>query len=186
MHFTLARVITMVVTLLTHLLQLVVLVPHGATVPHHTGHRGVDDDVAADMDELFGEVSVPPWYVQVSDALAGVDHSQPRPGGVGRRQVSFHLPLLGVASDLVVDVPQAVVGVHAKLLEQSRVLSEDFLVVDLDHVTEQDGVGDLHHGGLEVQGHHEPLVLAITQLRLEELCEGGDAHPGGVDHFPGF
>merc|ERR1719228_1390696 len=26
------------------LLQLVVLVPHGAAVPHHAGHGGVDDD----------------------------------------------------------------------------------------------------------------------------------------------
>ena len=29
------------------------------------------------------------------------------------------------------------------------------LEVDLDTVTEDDGVGDLHHGGLHVQGHHK-------------------------------
>ena len=37
------------------LLQFVVLVPHSATVSHHIGHTGVDDDIAGD--------------VQVGDAL---------------------------------------------------------------------------------------------------------------------
>ena len=37
------------------LLQLVVLVPHSATVSHNIGHTGVDDDIA--------------WHVQVGNTL---------------------------------------------------------------------------------------------------------------------
>ena len=36
---------------------------------------------------------------------------------------------------------------------------------------------------LQVQGDHEPLGLAVLKLGLEEVGEGGQGHPGGVDHL---
>ena len=51
-----------------HLLQLVVFVPHGATVADHTRHARIDDDVTG--------------HVEVRDPLAGVHHGQGRSGGV--------------------------------------------------------------------------------------------------------
>ncbi len=48
-------------------------------------------------------------------------------------------------------------------------------------VAEDDRVGDLHHGGLEVQGEQHALGLGAGDLRGEELAQRGDAHDGRVD-----
>ena len=36
---------------------------------------------------------------------------------------------------------------------------------------------------LQVQGDHEPLGLAVLELGLKEVGEGGQGHSGGVDHL---
>ena len=42
-------------------------------------------------------------------------------------------------------------------LVRSQLLKEEsaYLEVDLNAVSKDDGVGNLHHGGLHVQGHHQ-------------------------------
>ena len=43
------------------------------------------------------------------------------------------------------------------------------LVIDLNTVAKDERVRDLHHGGLQVQGHHEAPGLAVSNLLLKEL-----------------
>ncbi len=91
----------------------------------------------------------------------------------------------GQRLDLHVEVAQAHVRVDAGLLQRGRVLLEDVLEEDGDGVAEHDGVGDLHHGGLEVQGEQHAAGLGVVDLVRVELAERLHAHPGGVDDLAG-
>ena len=46
-------------------------------------------------------------------------------------------------------------------------LLEGVLAVDGEHVAEEDRVGDLHHGRLEMQRDHQLLLLALGELLLD-------------------
>mmetsp|Transcript_22241 Transcript_22241/g.70082 ORF Transcript_22241/g.70082 Transcript_22241/m.70082 type:complete len:584 (-) Transcript_22241:83-1834(-) len=142
--------------------------PHLAGVPDHGGHGRIDDDVAR--------------HVEVGDAPVGVDHGQL--GALGVRGLDVRLDgvalPLGQLPDLAVEVAEAVVGVHAERLEGRSVLLEDVLEEDGDHVAEHDGVGHLHHRGLEMQRPQGVLVAGL-QLLLIELLQRLDAHDAGVN-----
>mmetsp|Transcript_47237 Transcript_47237/g.122074 ORF Transcript_47237/g.122074 Transcript_47237/m.122074 type:complete len:711 (+) Transcript_47237:1148-3280(+) len=64
-------------------------------------------------------------------------------------------------------------------------LLEDVLVEDRDEVPEHDGVGDLHHRGLEVHGEEHILLLRVLDLLLDELTQSLGAHERGVDDLAG-
>ena len=64
-------------------------------------------------------------------------------------------------------------------------LREDFAEEDLHCVPEEDGVGDLHHRGLEVQGEEHALLLRILDLGLQKLDERALAHEGCVEDLAG-
>jgi hypothetical protein len=55
-----------------------------------------------------------------------------------------------------------------------------------DGVAEEDGVGDLHHGGLEVEREEDAVGLGLGDLLLVEGHEGGLAHDGGVEDLAGL
>lgn len=65
--------------------------------------------------------------------------------------------------------------------ERLAVLGEGVREEGADHVAEDDRVGDLHHGGLEVDGEQHVLGLGAGDLRGEELAQGRDAHDRRVD-----
>ncbi len=65
--------------------------------------------------------------------------------------------------------------------ELVTVLGEGVREESADRVAEDDRVGDLHHGGLEVQREQHALGLGAGDLRGEELAQRGDAHDGRVD-----
>jgi len=125
--------------------------------------------------------------VQVGDALVRVDHGERRARGVHGLDVGLDLgPLVGGQGlDLLVEVAEPHVGVHAGLLQRGGVLLEDVLVEDGDGVAEHDRVGDLHHGGLEVEREQHPVLPGVLDLVREELAEGLRAHPRGVDDLAG-
>ncbi len=135
-----------------HVLQLVVLIPHPAPVAHHIRHGGVNDDVVG--------------HVQVGDAAPGVDHGQGRACVVHRRNVSLDLGFfLGrQAVELGQHVGQPVVDVGPDLFENLGVLVERLLEVDRHAVAEHDGVRDLHHRRLEVQGQQHAVLLCRVHL----------------------
>ena len=56
---------------------------------------------------------------------------------------------------------------------------------DLDGVTEDDRVGDLHHRGLHVQREQDARVLRVGDLFGEERPECADAHDRRVDDLTG-
>ncbi len=150
---------------------LAVLAPHLAGVADHRRHRGVDDDVARN--------------VQVGDAFHGVDHRHFRAVAVHLVDVVEDLFLLGGGQrlDLVVDAGDTVVRVHAELFEELAPLVEDVLVVDAHRMSEDDRVGNLHHGRLDVQGPHDAGFLAVLQGLLEEVAQLAAAHEHAVEHF---
>ena len=55
------------------------------------------------------------------------------------------------------------------------------LVEDGDAVAEHDGVGDLHHGRLQMQGQQNTIPLGHFDLLGVEFAQGGHIHYGGVN-----
>ena len=154
-------------------LKLALGVPHLARGADHGGHRGVHDDVARD--------------VEVGDALVGIDHRERRAGGVGGLDVGLDLRLLvgGEGLDLTNQIAEAVPQIHAERGEGGGVFGEEVLEEDLDGVAENDRVGDLHHGGFQVDGEQDVVLFRLGDLLSEELDEGGLVEDGGVDDFAG-
>ena len=83
--------------------------------------------------------------------------------------------------DLVVEIDHPVVDVHTQFVEHLLVLGEGVLVEDLHRVAEDDGVGDLHHRRLDVQGEHHAGLVRILDLLLVELAQGFLAHEHALD-----
>mmetsp|Transcript_23502 Transcript_23502/g.50024 ORF Transcript_23502/g.50024 Transcript_23502/m.50024 type:complete len:281 (+) Transcript_23502:1706-2548(+) len=52
-------------------------------------------------------------------------------------------------------------------------------------MAEHDGVRDLHHGGLQVQGEEHALLLGLINLLVKECAEVLAIHEGGIEHLPG-
>mmetsp|Transcript_20289 Transcript_20289/g.41667 ORF Transcript_20289/g.41667 Transcript_20289/m.41667 type:complete len:241 (+) Transcript_20289:1086-1808(+) len=109
-------------------LLLVIGVPHLAPAADGCGHGVVNDDVAGD--------------VEVGDALVRVDHGDLRTLRVRRCEIILDDLLLVCrqAGDLLVDVTEAVVGIHAQGREGALVLLENILEVGFDAMSEHDGI----------------------------------------------
>ena len=135
------------------------------------GHGGVDDDVGRDM--------------QVGDALVGVHHVHGR--AIVERSLEAGLDFSRLVSrqggNLGFQIADAEVRVDADFRKGGRVLGEEVLQEGLDHMAEDDRVGDLHHRGLEVHGEEHALVLGILNFLLEESGQGLGAHEGCVQHI---
>jgi hypothetical protein len=141
-------------------------VPHLAGGADHGGHGGVDDDVARDM--------------EIGDALVGVDHGDGRAGRVGGLDVGLDRGLLGggEGGDLLDEVAEAVVQIHPEFGEGGGVLGEQVLEEHLHGEAEEDGVGDLHHRGLEVEREERAVGLGLGDLGGVEGLEGGPCSCG--------
>ena len=151
--------------------ELAARVVHLAAGADERRHRRVDDDVARD--------------VQVRDALVGVDVGESGAGGVGGLNVGFDRRALigGQRLDLLRQVTETVVQVHAELRERSGVLFEQIFEEHAHRVAEDDGVGDLHHRRLEVQGEKDPLALRARDLLFVERDERALSEHGAVEHL---
>ena len=141
--------------------------PQLAAVADQGRHGGVHDDVAR--------------HVQVGDPLVGVDVGQPR--ARGQRGLECGLDLRAVRQRLQPgqDRAEAVVGREAGGGEVVAVLVEDLREVRLHRVAEDDRVGDLHHGRLEVHREQHVLGLRRRQRVDQERPQIGGLHDGGVD-----
>ena len=149
--------------------QLAVRTPHFPGFADHGGHGGIDDHVAR--------------HVQVGDALVGVHHRQFGPGRIARLDIGFDLGArrFRQLGDFRVKVAQAVIEIDAQLFEDGGVLGEGIGEKDGDRVAEHDGIGDLHHGRLEVQRQEHALVFRVLDLRRVKRAQRTLAHHGGVD-----
>jgi hypothetical protein len=154
--------------------QLAVGAPHLAGVTDHGRHRGVDDDVAR--------------HVQVGDAFVGVDHRQRRARGVDRLDVGFDLRLLlgRQGLDASVQVADAVVQVEADLGQHVGVLGQGVFIELGNDLAEHDRVGDLHHGGFQVNRQQHALFLGVFDFSGDEAAQGVFAHDGAVDDLAGL
>jgi len=121
--------------------------------------------------------------VQVGDASSRVDHRKRRLFLVDRGDVRFDLRLFvgGKPVQLLVDIGETVVEVHADFIERIGVLVQRLLVVDRYAVTEHDGIGYLHHGRFQMQGKQHTVLLRLFDLLGVELTQGGHIHHRGID-----
>ena len=51
---------------------------------------------------------------------------------------------------------------------------------------EEDRIGDLHHGGLQVEGEQNPLLLGLLGGLGVELPQGGNIHDRAVENLAGL
>ena len=82
-----------------------------------------------------------------------------------------------------VEVTESVVGVETGGTQGIAMLVEQIPKVRLHAVTEDNGVGYLHHGRLHVQGEEHALFAGVVELLGEKGAEGISAHHRGVDDF---
>mmetsp|Transcript_100269 Transcript_100269/g.223815 ORF Transcript_100269/g.223815 Transcript_100269/m.223815 type:complete len:609 (+) Transcript_100269:182-2008(+) len=149
--------------------ELIVLGPHAARVTNGCGHGSIDDHVR--------------WHMQIRDALPRVHICELRPREIASLDVCLHLGLLQVTGDLCVDVTKAILRVHPELIQEITMLVEGGLVVDVNGLPEENGVRDLHHRRLQVQGEKCALLCAL-ELLLVEVSQGGDVHEAAIDDLP--
>ena len=149
-------------------------VPHLAGGTDHRRHGRVDDHVAR--------------YVQIRDALVGVDHREGGALRLGGLEVGLDrgARLGREGLDLGDEIAEAIVQVDVERREGGGVLGEDILEIRADGMAEEDGVGDLHHRRLEVERQQQPLAAGAVDLRLVEGEQGAAAHDGGVEDFAGL
>ncbi|MNZ64731.1 hypothetical protein D3C78_829050 [compost metagenome] len=154
--------------------QLAVGAPHLAGVTDHRRHRGVDDHVAR--------------HVQVGDAFVGVDHRQGRANGVDRLDVSFDGRLLlgRQGLDASVQVADAVVQVEADLCQHVSVLGQCVFIELGNDLAEHDRVGDLHHGGFQVNRQQYALCLGVFDFGGDEAAQGVFAHDRAIEDLTGL
>ena len=151
--------------------ELAVRAPHLPGITDDDGHGSIDDDVVG--------------HVQVRDALVGIHHRQGGVRLVDGLDVGLDLRSLCFRQllDLRQQVAQAVVQVHAEHLDHGGVLGEHVLVEDGNRMAEHDGIGDLHHGGLEVQRQQQAFLPGRLDLGSVEGPQGFDIHHRGIDDF---
>ena len=154
------------------ILGLVVLVPHLAAGLHHRWHGGIDDDIR--------------WNVQSGNALVRVDVSQR--ATVFLRLLEGLLDLVAVVElvQVIQDVAQAVFAVEAGFDQLVAVLIEHLVEVRADDMAEQDWVGDLHHGRLQVRREQQVIVLGKCHLLAQEVIESLGGHESSVDDLAVF
>ena len=146
---------------------------HLAAGADHRGHGGIDDDIAGD--------------IEVGDALVGVDHGDLGTRGVDGGNIGLDRGLLvsGERCNLGAEVAETVVQVDIQGGERGGVLLEDRGEEDADREAEEDGVGDLHHRGFEVQREEDAGFLRGGDLLGVERAEGLLAHEGRIENLAG-
>mmetsp|Transcript_56344 Transcript_56344/g.146889 ORF Transcript_56344/g.146889 Transcript_56344/m.146889 type:complete len:287 (+) Transcript_56344:1548-2408(+) len=126
--------------------------------------------------------------MEIRDPAMRVHHGDSPTFVVGRHDISLDGLLLRLrqCGDLLVDIAEAVVGVHAELREGLRVLGEDILEVNLHAMTEHDRIRHLHHRRLQVKREEHTRGLGLLDRLLIEVTEELAIHEGAVQHLPGL
>ena len=163
-HFTVKPCVALVGDDSLGVVGLAVGTPHLPAVTDHGGHGGVDDDVAG--------------HVEVGDPMVRVHHGHIRLCLIHGLEIGNDLGffVFGQLFNSVVQITYTIVEIHTQFGDGIGMLLDGILVVDLDAVAEDDGIGDLHHGGLQVQGEQNAFVLGVCDLLLEELDQRLLAH----------
>ncbi len=126
--------------------------------------------------------------MEIGDAFVAVHHGKGGAVFIGGFDVCLDLRLL-VGREFFHfgnEVAETVAEVHAELLEGGGVLGDEVLEEDLHGTAKDDGVADLHHSSLHVQGEKDAVFLGLGDLLGKEADERGLAHEGAVDDFAGL
>ena len=137
-------------------------IPHLARTANHRWHRRIDDHIR--------------WYMQVSDALIGINHRQGRTSRINRIEVSVDFCLLvgRQCSDFGVNITNTVINVYTQLGEQVGVLSQYVFIENRNSVTENNRVRHLHHGGFHVQREQNALCFSIGNFSFDKAAQSGN------------
>ena len=139
--------------------------PTFAACADQRGHGCVNNHVRGNM--------------QVGDAFVAVHHIHGRAlvHACVNRGHDLRLALYALKQ-----VAQAGIRVHTKVCHFRAVDVEDRFEKDLNRVTKDDRVGNLHHRGFHVQGEERALFLGARDFLREERIKGGCAHEGRIDN----
>ena len=144
--------------------------PHFSARADHRGHARIHDDVAR--------------HVKIRDAAIRVDHRELGPlGEAVTHKRANRLGGLGIERlEAREDRAQTVVCRESRILEFCPEPREDLGEERAHRVTEDDGVTDLHHRGLEVEREQNVALAGPLNLSGEELLQGTDAHDTCVNN----
>ena len=148
-------------------------VPHLARGADHGRHRGVDDDVARDVE--VGDARSESTMARCGAGGRWPWRCRPRSRSARCRRAS---PMRASRS------PSRCWG-RRRGDRRSRRGGRTRRRRRPDGVAEDDRVGDLHHRGLEVQREQHARAAGVGDLLGEERAEGPHAHEGGVDDLAG-
>src|SRR5699024_9520670 len=81
------------------------------------------------------------------------------------------------------DCSEAVFAVEASCEQLLTVLCENVCEVSAHNVAEDDWVGDLHHGCLQVRGEEDTFCLCASDLLDEECVQCLCGHDGCIKNF---
>ena len=126
--------------------------------------------------------------MEIGDAFVRVDHRDGGARGEDGGDVGLEGDFLvgGEFFDFAEEIAEAVVEIDAEGGEGGGVFREEVFAEDADAEAEHDGVGDLHHRGLEVEREERAVLLGLHDLLGVEGAEGLPVHERGVEDFAGL
>ena len=126
--------------------------------------------------------------MQSGNSFVGIDHGEGRPLGILGRDVVLDRLFLGLRQglDLREQIAEAVVEIDPELLERGGMLGHHIGEEGGHGMTEDDGIGDLHHGRLDVQREQHAFLLGRGDLLIKEGAQRLGAQHRRVDDFAGL
>ena len=108
--------------------------------------------------------------MKIGDAAIGIDHGDGRSAVVDGLDVRLDRLAFGIGKpgDLGHEIAEPVVHIDTTI-EGRTVPGEEVAEEDPDGVSEDDRVGDLHHGGLHVQREEHAVGPRLFHLPGEEV-----------------
>ena len=126
--------------------------------------------------------------MEIGDAFIRVHHRRFGPFCVSRLDVGFDFGFLVVRQflDFQVKIAKTQIGRDAERRKGCGMLFENVFKVDINRMSEENGIGDLHHGGFKVQRQQQVPGLGILHLCFIVLAQDTAMHHGRIEDFSGF
>ena len=124
----------------------------GAAFAEITSFVGLVDDLFSTYKPDSVVSQLRDGRMQIGDAPVGIDHRERRARLIGGVNIGQDRSLLGLGQgfDLGEHIANTVIRIDTKARERRAMRLEDIREEDRNRMAEQDGIGDLHHGRLEV------------------------------------
>merc|ERR1712107_806426 len=124
--------------------------------------------------------------MQIGDSLVRVNHGHETTLRICCLDVSLDFIFLQLLQglDFLVYIAKTIVCIDTKLSKGCCMLSEDVLKVDLYTMSKHDGVRNLHHSRLQMQGEQHSLALRLLDAFLIKFTKSVAVHESRIKHLP--